>query len=92
LVLATDKVTQWCDACFTAIKLGKLKDEIDEISVDGTTQRLAELDQRRLIKLHEKVADAAVSIECYHLALHHYHCMVVYDFTRILFISYPAVA
>jgi len=65
-------------ACISAIKLGKLKDEIEEISLGSTTQRLAELDQRRLIKLHEKVADAAALIECYHLALHHYHCMVCY--------------
>ena len=52
-------------------------DEIDEISADdGTTQHLRELDQRRLIKLHERVADTAVSVECYHLALQHYHSMV----------------
>jgi len=62
--------------CFSAIKLGKLTDEIEEISADGTSQQLQEIGQRRLIKLHEKVADTAVSIECYHLALHHYHSMV----------------
>lgn len=62
--------------CVSAIKLGKLKDEIEEISCDGTTQRLRELDQRRLIKLHERVADTAVFVECYQLALHHYYSMV----------------
>jgi len=53
-------------------------DEIDEISADGAEQQLHELNQRRLIKLHEKVADVAVAIECYHLALQHYHCMVCF--------------
>jgi len=51
-------------------------DEIDEISADDTVQHLRELDQRRLIKLHERVADTAVSVECYNLALQHYHSMV----------------
>jgi len=64
-----------CDH-ISAIKLGKLNDEIEEICVDDAPQRLTELDQRRLIKLHERVADVAVSVECYHLALHHYHRMV----------------
>jgi len=58
------------------VKLGKLNDEIEEIIADGATEHLRELDERRLIKLHEKVADTAVSIECYHLALQHYHSMV----------------
>jgi len=62
--------------CRLAIKLGKLTDEIEEISANATTQSLHELDERRLIKLHERVADTAVSIECYHLALQHYHNMV----------------
>jgi len=62
--------------CVVAIKLGKLMDEVEEISADGTEQQLHELNERRLIKLHEKVADVAVSIECYHLALQHYHSMV----------------
>jgi len=53
-------------------------DEIEEISADGTEQQLHELNRRRLIKLHEKVADVAVTIECYHLALQHYHSMVCF--------------
>lgn len=64
--------------CILAIKLGKLNDEIEEISADDAAQQLHELAQRRLIKLHEKVADTAVSIECYHLALQHYHSMVCF--------------
>jgi len=76
--------------CISAIKLGKLMDEIEEITVDGTTQRLAELNQRRLIKLHERVADAAVSIECYHLALHHYQCMVCSGTSVLFSIRHPS--
>jgi len=63
-----------CDCA--AIKLGKLKDEIDDISTDCQAHRLPELNQRRLIKLHERFADVAVSVECYHLALQHYQNMV----------------
>ena len=71
--------------CALAVKLGKLVDEVQEISTNdsGSTVPLRELDQRRLIKLHEKVADAAVALECYHLALQHYHCMVCSHVTNL---------
>jgi len=65
-------------------------DEIDELSANGTTAHLRELDQRRLIKLHERVADTAVSVECFHLALRHYHCMVIIIIIIIIAYINPA--